>query len=78
MNTTLGFDQIPRAPESLPANYGAVKRYSHQRDLTLMAGLNGIERTPEQFRDIVERAGLKIEKFWQCRSQVGLIEVRLG
>jgi hypothetical protein len=78
MNTTLGFPQIPRAPEPLPANYGAVKWYSHQRDLTLMSGLNGIERTPGQFRDIVEKAGLKIEKFWQCRSQVGLIEVRLG
>ncbi|PMD30938.1 S-adenosyl-L-methionine-dependent methyltransferase [Hyaloscypha variabilis F] len=77
MNTTLGFDQITKAPEPLPANYGAVKRYSHQRDLCLMSTLNGIERTPAQFRNIIEKAGLKIERFWDCRSQVGLIEVRL-
>jgi len=77
MNTTLGFDQIAKAPKPLPANYGAVKRYSHQRDLCLMSTLNGIERTPAQFRNIVEKAGLKIERFWECRSQVGLIEVRL-
>jgi len=77
MNTTLGFEQIPKAPEPLPANYGAVKRYSHQRDLCLMSTLNGIERTPDQFRKIVEGAGLRIERFWECRSQVGLIEVRL-
>jgi hypothetical protein len=77
MNTTLGFDQIARAPEPLPANYRVVMRYSHQRDLCLMATLNGIERTPAQFKDIVEKAGLRIERFWECRSQVGLIEVRL-
>lgn len=77
MNTTLGFDQITRAPAPLPANYGAAKRYSHERDLTLMATLNGIERTPGEFCDIIEKAGLKLEKIWDVRSQVGLIEVRL-
>jgi hypothetical protein len=43
-----------------------------------MSTLNGIERTPAQFRNIVEKAGLRIERFWDCRSQVGLIEVRLS
>ena len=41
-----------------------------------MANINGIERTPEQFRSLVEQTGLRIEKFWECRSQVGIVELR--
>lgn len=42
-----------------------------------MATLNGIERTPREFRIIIEKAGLKLLKIWDCRSQVGLVEVTL-
>jgi hypothetical protein len=77
MNTTLGCAEIPPAPKPLPANYGVVKRYSHQRDLVMLTCLNGIERTPAQFNEIVEKAGLKVEKFWDVRSQVSLVELRL-
>ena len=69
---------IPSAPDPLPANYGVSVRYSHQRDLAMMGIINGIERTPDQLKVIVEKSGLKIEKVWECRSQVPIVEVRLA
>ncbi|KAL2839749.1 S-adenosyl-L-methionine-dependent methyltransferase [Aspergillus pseudoustus] len=63
------------APAPLPANYGVAKRYSHQRDLDVMAIINGIERTPAQFADLFDRAGLVLRKVWPCRSQVSILEV---
>ena len=69
---------IPSAPEPLPANYGASVRFSHQRDLCMMGIINGIERTPDQLKVIVEDSGLRIEKVWECRSQVPIVEVRLA
>ncbi|CAJ2501645.1 Uu.00g044980.m01.CDS01 [Anthostomella pinea] len=81
MGTTCGSSSpaldVPRAPEPLPANYGHYARYSHQRDLGMMALINGIERTPEQFRGIIEAAGLRMVKVWRCRTQVSIIECRL-
>ncbi|KAF2199794.1 S-adenosyl-L-methionine-dependent methyltransferase [Delitschia confertaspora ATCC 74209] len=74
MNTTHGCDDIPSAPKPLPANYGYFTRYSHQRDVAMMALINGIERTPEEFRGIAESAGLVVRRFVGCRSQVGLVE----
>lgn len=76
MNTTLGCPELSPAPEPLPKNYGWYTRYSHQRDLAMMGIINGIERTPEQLRQVVEQAGLRIEKIWECRSQVGIVELR--
>ncbi|KAF2280130.1 O-methyltransferase A [Westerdykella ornata] len=77
MNTTLGTPELPPAPSPLPANWGYYTRYSHQRDLAMMSIINGIERTPAEFRSIVEKAGLKLRKIWDCRSQVSLVEVVL-
>ncbi|XP_014558343.1 hypothetical protein COCVIDRAFT_94784 [Bipolaris victoriae FI3] len=77
MNTTLGSEELTAAPSPLPANWGYYTRYSHQRDLALMAVINGIERTPREFRTIVEKSGLKLLKIWDCRSQVSLVEVVL-
>ena len=77
MNTTLGSAQIAPAPAPLPANYGSFARWSHQRDLTMMTIINGIERTPAEFQDIVERAGLVINRIYDCRSQVSLVECML-
>ncbi|KAF9631052.1 putative o- protein [Lasiodiplodia theobromae] len=77
MNTTLGTPELPAAPAPLPANWGYYMRYSHQRDLAMMSIINGIERTPAEFKDIIERAGLRLRKIWDCRSQVGLVEVVL-
>ncbi|KAF3912593.1 O-demethylpuromycin-O-methyltransferase [Arthrobotrys entomopaga] len=77
MNTTNGDPQLEPAPSLLPANYGYAARYSHVRDLELMAFMNGIERKPTEFRNLIERAGLHLNRFWKTRSQVGLIEVVL-
>lgn len=43
----------------------------------MLSIINGIERKPTEFSDIVERAGLRLRKIWDCRSQVGLVEVVL-
>ena len=74
MNTTLGCEQIAPAPDPLPANYGYFTRWSHQRDLTMMSIINGIERTPAEFQDVIEQAGLVMRKIYDCRSQVSLLE----
>ncbi|KAI1335920.1 S-adenosyl-L-methionine-dependent methyltransferase [Xylariaceae sp. FL0016] len=77
MNTTLGSDELPSAPSPLPANWGYYTRYSHNRDLAMMAIINGIERKPAEFRSLAEAAGLKLRKIWDCRSQVGIVEMTL-
>ncbi|KAM0648256.1 hypothetical protein ACHAO3_006919 [Verticillium nonalfalfae] len=77
MNTTHGCSDLPPAPQPLLPNWGYYTRYSHQRDLAMMAIINGIERKPDEFRELVERAGLRLRKIWDCRSQVGLVEVVL-
>ncbi|KAL4890073.1 S-adenosyl-L-methionine-dependent methyltransferase [Aspergillus ambiguus] len=78
MNTTAGFTrQIASAPAPLPANYGYFTRYSHQRDITMMSIINGIERTPAEFQDIIERSGLVMSRIYDCRSQVSLVECTL-
>lgn len=74
MNTTAGCDAIPSAPAPLPANYGYFSRYSHQRDITMMNVINGIERTPEEFLDLIGKAGLVMKRIYDCRSQVSLVE----
>ncbi|CAG8892503.1 unnamed protein product [Penicillium egyptiacum] len=77
MNTTLGFEGISSAPEPLPANYGYFARYSHQRDITMMSIINGIERTPAQFERIINLAGLSLSKIYDCRSQVSVVMCEL-
>lgn len=69
---------VSLAPSPLPANYGVGVRFSHQRDLCMMGILNGIERTPDQLKTIVEKSGLRIERVWECRSQVPIVEARLA
>lgn len=76
MNTTLGTAEISPAPAPLLANYGSSVRFSHQRDLCMMGIINGIERTPDQLSNVVEKAGLRIERVWECRSQVPVVELR--
>jgi hypothetical protein len=43
----------------------------------MMGIINGIERTPAQLVAIVVKAGLRIEKVWEARSQVPIVEVRV-
>ncbi|KAH1436348.1 hypothetical protein KXX32_006432 [Aspergillus fumigatus] len=77
MNTTIGDPDLDSAPSPLPANYGYHTRFSHSRDITMMSCINGIERTPAEFKGLLQAAGLKLKKIWDCRSQVSLIEAVL-
>jgi hypothetical protein len=74
MNTTLGGSELPSAPAPLLANYGTYVRFSHQIDIALLSTINGIERTPLQFKRIVEAAGLRIDKIIGARTQVSVVE----
>jgi hypothetical protein len=78
MNTTTGCVELPPAPAPLLANWGYYSRYSHQRDLAMMSIINGIERKPAEFAELLQRAGLRLSKIWDCRSQVGLVEAVLA
>ena len=42
----------------------------------MMGLINGIERTPSQLEKLVTDAGLRVEKVWQCRGVVGIVECR--
>ncbi|THH22374.1 hypothetical protein EUX98_g8214 [Antrodiella citrinella] len=64
------------APAPLLANYGIASRYNHMRDLNMLTLLNGRERNPEEWRDLAKRAGLRVEKIWETRSVVWIIEMR--
>ncbi|KAJ5546948.1 hypothetical protein N7494_004533 [Penicillium frequentans] len=77
MNTTTGDPDLTSAPAPLPANYGYHARFSHSRDLTMMSCINGIERTPEEFKTLLKGAGLTLKRIWECRSQVSLLEAVL-
>ncbi|KAI5288167.1 hypothetical protein KEM54_005424 [Ascosphaera aggregata] len=74
MNTTAGCPDIPSAPEPLPANYGTFIKYSHCRDVAMMCLHNGIERTPAELRELVQKSGLIMRTIYPCRSQVSLVE----
>lgn len=43
----------------------------------MMSIINGIERKPSEFCALAKSAGLKLRKIWDCRSQVGLVEMVL-
>ncbi|KAL8882905.1 MAG: hypothetical protein Q9198_000165 [Flavoplaca austrocitrina] len=76
MNTTGSCPELNSAPKSLLLNYGNYTRCIPQRDLCMMGFINGIESTPAQFKVLIEKAGIKLEKSWEWRSQVSVVEVR--
>ena len=43
----------------------------------MMSIINGIERTPAEFQNIIERSGLVMTRIYDCRSQVSLVECSL-
>lgn len=43
----------------------------------MMSTINGMERTPAHFKELVEKAGLQLKKFWPVRSMVGITEIGL-
>ncbi|KAH9225206.1 hypothetical protein K456DRAFT_1755521 [Colletotrichum gloeosporioides 23] len=77
LNTTCGSPDVPSAPDLLPANYGYWCQYNHVLGMIMMAENNGIERTASEIKDLITRAGLRINKIWPVRSLVGIVEVML-
>ncbi|KAK7057698.1 O-methyltransferase gedA [Favolaschia claudopus] len=62
------------APEPLLPNYGSPQRFIHCRDLNMMNLINGTERTASEMTSVVERAGLVLQKVWECRGAVHVTE----
>ncbi|KAI0164271.1 putative O-methyltransferase [Hypoxylon sp. FL1284] len=75
---TLGDPYIQAAPKPLLANYGVHAHHGFSLDVSMMALMNGKERTHAEFRRVFERAGLKMVKAWECRSILGIIECCLA
>ena len=73
----LGSTHLASAPAPLPANYGKANAFKGMRDIWMLALGNGAERTPEQLAAIANRAGLRIEKIWECRGPASITELRL-
>lgn len=67
---------ISEAPYPLLRNYGYASRFKHMRDLSMMTLMNGHERTLEEWVWLAETAGLRLEKVWECRGVVWIIELR--
>ncbi|KAJ9634423.1 hypothetical protein H2204_006248 [Knufia peltigerae] len=78
MTTTLASDKIRAAPQPLLANYGCAMNTAHAMDLNMMAMTEGKERSPEEYERIVQAAGLKVVKIWDCRGLLSIIECRLN
>ncbi|OQU99123.1 hypothetical protein CLAIMM_04802 [Cladophialophora immunda] len=78
MSTTLPSDKLKSAPAPLLPNYGVAMAPAHMMDLNMMMMTNGRERTPGQFERIVKAAGLVMDKIWECRGPLSIIECRLA
>lgn len=52
--------------------------FTVQSDFNMMASLGGMERTEEQWRELLGEAGLEVERIWTGREDVeSIIEVVL-
>jgi hypothetical protein len=78
VNTTLGCAEIESAPKPLLPNYGRAAAHAHTMDLNMMMMVDGVERTPAQFRHIITAAGLVLVKIWECRGPLSIVECRLA
>jgi hypothetical protein len=47
--------------------------WSKMSDIFMMAGLDGRERTRDEFRSVIEQSGFRIEHIWETVSPLGLI-----
>ena len=71
-----GSTYLQDAPKPLPANYGHPHFLRNALDLLMFTLLDGMERSPEQYARLAERAGLVLEKVWDCCGQLSIIELR--
>ncbi|KZT74216.1 S-adenosyl-L-methionine-dependent methyltransferase [Daedalea quercina L-15889] len=73
----LGSPYLTTAPAPLPPNYGRAHAFTGMRDMLMLSLGNAMERTPEQLAMIANRAGLRLEKIWECRGPFSITELRL-
>jgi len=69
---------LGQAPEPLLPNYGLGRIRQYRLDLVMMLVCNSKERTLEEFIKVGEEAGLSFVKYWNTRSDLGLLEFRLA
>lgn len=77
MKTTVASDKFETAPYPLLANYGQAMNFAHTMDLNMMMMTNGKERSPTEFGNLVQAAGLVMTKIWECRGPLSIIECRI-
>ncbi|TFK31845.1 O-methyltransferase-domain-containing protein [Crucibulum laeve] len=66
--------QLVTAPSPLLPNYGVAQKFVHFRDMNMMSLINGTERTVSEMSKVVQDAGLKVSKVWQCRGDMCITE----
>ncbi|TCD63172.1 hypothetical protein EIP91_005869 [Steccherinum ochraceum] len=71
-------ETVTPAPYPLPANYGFAHRFQNMRDLNMLTLFNGRERGPDEWKELARKAGLRVEKIWECRGYVWITEMRKG
>ncbi|KZT74223.1 S-adenosyl-L-methionine-dependent methyltransferase [Daedalea quercina L-15889] len=76
MHPPLGSTHLKSAPAPLLANYGQANAFKGMHDISMLSMFNGSERSPEQLEVIANKAGLRIEKIWECRAPISITELR--
>lgn len=76
LHPATGSPYLADAPKPLPANYGYPHFFKNAMDICMFTLFDAMERTPEQYVQIAERAGLVLEKVWNCCGPLGIIELR--
>ncbi|KIW81975.1 hypothetical protein Z517_05001 [Fonsecaea pedrosoi CBS 271.37] len=78
MRTTVPADKFRSAATPLLANYGVAMAPAHMMDLNMMMMTNGRERTPAEFDRIVQAAGMVVDRVWDCRGPLSIVDCRLA
>lgn len=66
-------EQLGPVPFPLYRSGGVTGTFNQRIDLEVNVALNATERTPQQFKALIETAGLKLESIVQPRSRHGII-----
>ncbi|TKY90071.1 hypothetical protein EX895_000069 [Sporisorium graminicola] len=66
-------EQVGEIPYPLYRSGGVTGQWIQRVDQEVSIGLNATERTPSEFKTLIEKAGLKLESMIQPRSRHGVI-----
>ena len=76
LHPATGSSYLQDAPKPLPANYGHPHFFKSAMDIVMLTLFDGMERMPEQYTLLAEKAGLSLFKVWDCCGPLGIIELR--